>query len=207
MKIQVLNQNGEKVRDHEVSETFLQKISDSTIALYINYLQNSLRDPIANTKDRSDVSGTGKKPYKQKGTGRSRQGSNRSPLHVGGGVTFGPSNERNYHTRINKKTKRNAILGILGRLLTEEKFILIDNLEMAEPKTKKAVEILSKVGAEGKISFVYKDENEFTLKSFRNIAGILTMLPEKLNMVHLMSSAKIVTTPESLDAIEAIYSK
>jgi large subunit ribosomal protein L4 len=207
MKIAVLNQNGEKVKDLELNEIFEKKVSEASLALYINYLRNSMRDAVANSKDRSEVAGTGKKPYKQKGTGRARQGSTQSPLHVGGGVTFGPSNEQNFHTRINKKTKRNVIVGIIAQKIQEDKVIVIDTLALPEAKTKEAITILNNIKADGKISLIFGKEDNNTDKSFRNLAGVTSMFSEKLNIIKILSSNKLIFSVDSLKKIEEIYSK
>lgn len=207
MKIAVLNQKGEKVSDVELSDIFDGKVSAEARALYINYLRNAMRDPIANSKDRSDVSGGGKKPYKQKGTGRARQGSTRSPLFVGGGVTFGPSNERNFRVRINKGLKRKVILGILGEMLTGNKAIVIDSLKVDEPKTKYASEVLDNIKASGKISLILSESDVNALISFRNIAGVKAMVPGRLDIVSIMTSDNLVLSLDAIRSIEATYTK
>ncbi len=207
MKISVVNQSGEKVKDLALSPIFEAKISDSALALYLDYLRNSMRDAISNSKDRSEVSGTGKKPYKQKGTGNARQGSRRAPHFVGGGVAFGPTNERNYTTRINKSLKRKAIVAILGQALTEEKGIVIDSLKLAAPKTQDASKILDNIKAFGKISVIISSEDEFAAQSFRNIAGVKLSMPGKLDIVSIMSSNKVVVSEACLKEFETLYTK
>jgi len=207
MKVIVLNQSGEKVKDLALSPIFEAKISDSALALYLDYLRNSMRDAISNSKDRSEVSGTGKKPYKQKGTGNARQGSRRAPHFVGGGVAFGPTSERNYTTRINKSLKRKAIIAILGEALSKEKGIVIDSLKIEDPKTKSAALILENVKASGKISVIISNSDENAVQSFRNIRGVKLSMPGKLDIVSIMSSDKVLISEESLKELEVLHTK
>ena len=206
MKIAVLNQAGEKLKDLQLSKIFDVQSSPESLALYINYLRNSLRGALANSKDRSEVSGGGKKPYKQKGTGRSRQGSSRSPLCVGGGVTFGPTNDRNFRTKINKTQKRNIVMGIFGDAFRANKAIVIENLILKTPKTKEAVSILNSAKAEGKISVILNETDTNADMSFRNLSGVSMMVPNRLNVIDLLSADKVVFSLDSLNKLEEIFS-
>jgi large subunit ribosomal protein L4 len=207
MKIELYNQKGEKVKDLALSQSFNVKVSDKAVTLYINYLRNSLRDAIANTKDRSDVSGGGKKPWKQKGTGRARHGSSRSPLWVGGGVTFGPTNERNFKIKINKSLKKQAILTIISDVIKNNKAIALDSFEMKEIKTHEAAAVLSNVKAEGKISVILNEEDTNAYMSLRNIAGVKPMLAGKLDIITMMTSSKVIFCEKSIGKLEELYSK
>jgi len=205
MKIDILNQQGEKVKDMQVSSIFDVAISSAELTLYVNYLRNALRSPVANTKDRGEVSGGGRKPYKQKGTGRARQGSSRSPLWVGGGVTFGPTNDRNFHLKINKSQKRRVILGVFGEAFKDKKVVALENLALSDPKTKNAVSLLNNVKAEGKISVITNEADKNADLAFRNIGGISLMSPRKLDMINILSSDKIVLSAESLGQLEELF--
>lgn len=205
MKIPVLNQKGEAIKEVEVSSIFDITVSPKSLTLYINYLRNALRGPVANTKDRGQVSGGGKKPYKQKGTGRARQGSTRSPLWVGGGVTFGPTSERNYQTKINKSQKRNVILSIFGEAFKEKRVVVLESLALKDPKTKDASSLLENVKAEGKISVIMNASNENANLAFRNLAGVCLMSPSRLNVINLLSSNKVVFSLDSLNKLEEIF--
>lgn len=206
MKIEVLNQKGEVVKEMQLSSIFDATVSRESLTLYVNYLRNALRGPVANTKDRGDVSGGGRKPFKQKGTGRARQGSSRSPLWVGGGVTFGPTSERNFQTKINKSLKRNVILGVFGEAFAKKKTIIIESLALNDPKTKDAVSMLENVKAEGKVSVIMSDNDKNANMALRNIAGIKLMSPSRLNVIDLLSSDKVVFSLDSLDKIETTFS-
>jgi len=205
MKISVYSQSGEKKEDLTLSDVFDVKANSASITLYINYLRNSLRAPIANTKDRGAVSGGGKKPYKQKGTGNARAGSSRSPLWVGGGVTFGPKSDQNWRTRINSKERKKVILGIISEFMRDKKALVVENLAIDVPKTKKADEILNNIGASGKISLISVVDDKNANTSFRNIAGVFSMSPNRLDMINLISSNQLVLSKKSLAEIEAVY--
>lgn len=206
MKIDILNQKGEKVKDLQLSKDFEIALSPAELTLYVNYLRNALRSPIANTKNRGEVSGGGKKPFKQKGTGRARQGSSRSPLWVGGGVTFGPTSERNFQIKINKSQKRRVILGVFGEAFKEKKVIALENLALSDPKTKDAVLLLNNVKAEGKITVIANEKDKNAFLAFRNLAGVTLMAPRKLDIINILSSNNIVLSVDSLDQIEELFS-
>lgn len=207
MKVAVLNQKGEKVEDLTLSKSFDVKISPRAITLYINYLRSALRSPIANTKDRSEVSGGGRKPWKQKGTGNARAGSSRSPLWVKGGVTFGPTSEQNFKTRINKKEKKRIFLGFISNLVEEKKLVVLSDLKMTQIKTKDAQEILEKLNLDGKISILLSPTDENAYTSFRNISGVLPMKPTHVDAIGLLSSDKAVITKAALTEYEHIYTE
>lgn len=207
MKIAVVNQKGEKVKDLDLGKVFDKEVSKESLSLYINYLRNAVRGAVANTKDRSEVSGGGKKPYKQKGTGRARQGSTRSPLWVGGGVTFGPNNDQNYQKSINKSLKRSVITGTIGESLKSKKSIVIESLALSDAKTKAATEILGNIGAEGKIAVIVTDTDKNADLSFRNISGVTMMKPGRVNLIDFISSDKIVMSEDAVKELQATYSK
>jgi len=205
MKVTVLNKKGEKVEDLTLSKAFQTEVSSQAVTLYVNYLRAALRSPIANTKDRSEVSGGGKKPWKQKGTDNARAGSSRSPLWVHGGVTFGPSNENNFKLRINSREKKRVILGIFSDLIKDKKAIFLDDLSLTDPKTKIASKILEDINAHGKIAIIANEHDTNANASFRNISGVKPMKPSHLDMIYIMSSDQIVISKESLTEIENIY--
>jgi large subunit ribosomal protein L4 len=206
MKITSYNQAGEKKEDISMSAIFDAEVGSKAATLYINYLRSALRFPIANTKNRGEVSGGGKKPWKQKGTGNARAGSSRSPLWVGGGVTFGPNNDQNFHKRINSRERRRVILGLIGEIIRDKKMIALDSFKIEAPKTKDAATLLSEVKAEGKVSVILSKENGNANMAFRNIAGVKVMSPSKLDMIYLTSCDKVVISKEALKQLEEIFS-
>lgn len=205
MKVAVLNQKGEKVEDLTLSKNFDVEVSAHSRTLYVNYLRSALRSPIANTKDRSEVSGGGKKPWKQKGTGNARVGSSRSPLWIHGGVTFGPNNDQNFKIRINHKEKKKIFLSIISEMVKNNKLVVLTDLKLSDPKTKDAFKILDNIKVEGKISVVISPSDENAYLSFRNMSGVKPMKSSHLDAIHLMSSDKTVISKLALEEYEKIY--
>lgn len=206
MKLQAYSKVGEKTKEVEVPAVFDKTISAQLFTRYVNYLRAAGRHPIADTLGRGEVSGGGKKPWKQKGTGNARVGSTRSPLWVGGGVTFGPTSLRNFQLRMNKKERRAALLGLLNRLLVEGKVVLVADFDFSEPKTKTALDLITALGAEGKIALVCQSESYNACLSFRNIEGVKVMMPERLDFIYLLTADKILIDQKSLELIAQVYS-
>jgi len=201
VKIEVLNKTGEKVKDLTLNPVFETKVSSKTLTLYVNYLRNATRGAVAKAKDRAEVSGGGKKPWKQKGTGRARAGSSRSPLWVGGGVTFGPKQDRTFGIKVNKNIRRQAILSIFSDLIRDKKARIIDDLSFAEIKTKEAANVLDSIKAAGKIALILTDPDQNAQESFRNIAGVNLMMPNKVNAISLATSDNLVMSEKTLEAL------
>ncbi len=161
-------------------------------------MQANKRAGTAHTKDRSEVSGGGKKPWKQKGTGRARHGSNRSPIWIGGGVTFGPRNDKDYSQKINKKMRVKALFTVLSRKVADEAVLLIDTLSFDAMKTKDAVTTLStlagikgfeKLGSKKPTTLlvILPEHNEVVEKSFANLQGVTVLTVNDLNALNAMS--------------------
>lgn len=205
MKVDIVNKKGEKVKQIELDKSLEVSYSPSALALYVNYLRNACRGSVAKTKDRSEVSGGGKKPYKQKGTGRARAGSSRSPLWVGGGVTFGPTGNENHKTRINKQTKKKIILGTIGSFFKNKRAVLVEDLIFGTAKTKEAVDCLKKFNIDGKIALIFDQNDTNAEKSFRNIAGIEAMPYNKLDFLNLLSANSMVLSLPALENIVNTY--
>lgn len=161
------------------------------------------RQVVAHTKNRGEVRGGGIKPWKQKGTGRARQGSIRSPLWVGGGVVFGPRNDRNFSKKINKKMKRKALLMCLSDRAKENKVILLDKLEMENFKTKKMAEMFSKLPGKGEKTLVVLEGNDRkVVKSAANLPGLKTIEVKGLNVVDVLQYEYMVMTVPALRIAE-----
>lgn len=179
--------------------------------------QSNMRTPVAHTKDRSEVRGGGRKPWQQKGTGRARHGSNRSPLWVGGGVTFGPRNDRNYFKKVNKKMRTKALFTILSRKLRDEEIIFVDNIAFDEPKTVQAKEVLTALGKVKAFAgfankkkngalLLLQETNIATAKSFRNFGSVDVEEFRNINPVSLLTYKYIIVThPE--EAVKFLESK
>ena len=207
MKVAVYNQKGEKTKDITMSDSFEKVASKEAVTLYVNYLRNALRGAVANTKDRSEVSGGGKKPWKQKGTGRARAGSSRSPLWPGGGVTFGPTNDRTFRAKVNKSLKTSVIASMIGVQLKNKNSRVIESLTVEEPKTSHAAQILGDNQVEGKISLIVSEEDTNAALSFRNISGVKLMSPSSINLIDIMSSDGLVISETAAKKIDELYGK
>lgn len=178
-------------------------------------MQANARAGTAHTKDRSEVRGGGKKPWKQKGTGRARHGSNRSPIWTGGGVTFGPRSEKDYSVKINKKVRTKALATVLSKKFADNEVFFVDSLTMTEPKTKEAkaiVAALAKGIDQGSLAtkrknaaiIVLANRNIATEKSFRNFGNIEVMMAKDINPVDLLTYKYVVVAdaPSSLEILE-----
>ncbi len=181
MKVSVYNQTGEPIKEIELSKDIfgLPWNADLVHQVIVSMMANR-RFNIASAKDRSQVSGGGKKPWRQKGTGRARHGSSRSPIWIGGGATHGPITDRNYVKKITKKTKRKALLTILSAKLRDGEIIFVEGFNLAEPKTRQATELLKRLSdADNKPKLNFRrgrralialpDNDQMAVKSFRNL--------------------------------------
>lgn len=164
------------------------------------YLANS-REVIAKTKDRSEVRGGGRKPWRQKGTGRARHGSRRSPIWVGGGVTFGPTGKENFKISMNRKEYALALRSALSAKVAEKAFIVIDDLLEIEPKTKAAVSFLNAIDATGKVLIISDDNAELSL-AVRNLKRVQKVGQAKINVYDLLNADKVVIEKATLVALE-----
>jgi len=166
------------------------------------------RQVLAHTKDRGEVRGGGRKPWKQKGTGRARHGSIRSPLWVGGGVTFGPTKERVFKQKINKKMKRKALLMCLSGRAKEEKIVLVDKLELDNFKTKKFLEILNKLPNKGKKTLLILEKvDKKIIKSAANIPYVKTIEARGLNVIDVLQYDYLMSSLDALHATEENFKK
>ncbi len=168
----------------------------------------------AHTKDRSDVSGGGKKPWKQKGTGRARHGSTRSPIWVGGGVTFGPRSDKDYSKKINKKMRAKALFTVLSKKFNNSELLFVDKLSLDAVKTKEAQQVLenlAKIKGFEKLNtkkktgsfVVLPEKNEAVEKSFRNIPGVTVGTVQDLNVVSALHFKSLVFVGNAAGALEA----
>lgn len=204
MKLSVYDKKGKEIEKVELpEEIFNVSWNADFIHQVATSMFSSRRSNTAHSKDRSEVSGGGKKPWRQKGTGRARHGSTRSPIWIGGGVTFGPRNERNYKKDVNKKAKAKALATILSQKARDNEIILIDSIKTDDIKTKNAVSIIDAISKNDQISglktkkknaailtLVERDEN--TEKSFRNINNIRLDLIQNLNIMDLLNYKYVV---------------
>ena len=209
LKAKVYNLRGEVVGEENLDpslfevETKVGLIHQAVLAQMANR-----RQILAHTKDRGEVRGGGIKPWRQKGTGRARQGSIRSPLWVGGGVVFGPTKDRNYKQKINKKMRRKALLMCLSDRARDEKIIIVDKLELDEFKTKKFLDILNKLpNKEQKTLLVLADNNKKIVKSAANLPYVKTIEARGLNVADVLNHDYLMIPMESLRAMEKSLKK
>ena len=172
-------------------------------SVLVNYLANQ-RQGTQSTKTRSEVSGGGRKPWRQKGTGRARQGSIRAPQWIKGGIALGPK-PRSYTYRVNKKEKRLAIKSLLSSKVLENQLVVIDELPFKEIKTKQMVSALANNKVEGKTLVMLPEKNEAVQKSARNIEGVKTTLVNTINVYDLLKYNKLVLTLDTVKKLEEVY--
>ena len=204
-KIDVYNIEGKKVSTLDLNEAVFgikpnEKIVHSVL---VNYLANQ-RQGTSNTKTRAEVAGGGRKPWKQKGTGRARQGSIRAPQWFKGGIALGPK-PRDYRYTINKKERRLAIKSVLSSKVLEENLVVVDKIDLKEIKTKNMVKALDALKVEGKTLIVLPEKNENVQKSARNIEGVKTSLVNTINVYDLLKYNKLVITLDTIKKLEEVY--
>lgn len=204
-KLSVLDMKGKKVSDIELNDSIFS-IEPNMSAMHlvvVNYLANQ-RQGTQSTLTRSEVSGGGKKPWRQKGTGRARQGSTRAPQWYHGGIALGPK-PRDYGFSINKKVRRLAMKSALSSKVAADEMIVLDNLALDAVKTKDVVAVLSAIDAGKKTLIVLPEKNDVIYKSARNIAGVKTTLVSTLNVYDILNCDKIVVLKDAASKIEEVY--
>ena len=204
-KLAVLDKTGKKVSDIELKdEIFAIEPNKSAMHLVVvNYLANQ-RQGTQSTLTRSEVSGGGKKPWKQKGTGRARQGSTRAPQWTHGGIALGPK-PRDYGFDVNKKVRRLAMKSALSSKVAADEMIVVDDFSMDAIKTKEMANILSAVKAGKKTLIVLPEKNDVLYKSARNIEGTNVSLVNTLNVYDILSCNTIVVLKDAVAKIEEAY--
>ena len=204
-KVDVYDIKGKKVSDVELADSVFgiepnEKIVHSVL---VNYLANQ-RQGTQSTKTRAEVRGGGKKPWRQKGTGRARQGSIRAPQWIKGGIALGPK-PRSYKYTVNKKERRLAIKSILSSKVLENELTVVDKLELKEIKTKTMVKALADLKVEGKTLIVLPENNKNVLMSSRNIEGVKTITANNINVFDLLKYNKLILPLETVKKLEEVY--
>ena len=204
-KIDVYNMEGKKVSDVELNDNIFGIEPNEAVvhSVLVNYLANQ-RQGTQSTKTRSEVSGGGRKPWRQKGTGRARQGSIRAPQWVKGGIALGPR-PRSYKYTVNKKEKRLAIRSVLSSKVLENNLVVLDKAEMKEIKTQAMVKTLANLKVEGKTLILLPEKNENVQKSARNIKNVKTTLVNTINVYDLLKYNKLVVTLDAVKKLEEVY--
>ncbi|MBQ1396588.1 MAG: 50S ribosomal protein L4 [Eubacterium sp.] len=176
---------------------------DAVHAVVVNYLANQ-RQGTQSAKTRSEVRGGGRKPFRQKGTGRHRQGSSTDPSQIGGGIVFAPK-PRDYRYSVPKKVKRLALKSALSAKVAEKEIIVLDELKLDEAKTKKMVEVLKNVNAGKKALIVTAEKDENVVRSAANIPGVRTALATTMNVYEIVNHNSFIITKEAIEKIEEVY--
>ena len=204
-KIDVYDINGKKVKELELNEAVFGIEPNEAVvhSVIVNFLANQ-RQGTQSTKTRSEVSGGGRKPWRQKGTGRARQGSIRAPQWIKGGIALGPK-PRSYKYTVNKKERQLAVKSVLSSKVLENELVVVDSLPLNDIKTKEMVKALSNLKVEGKALIMLPEKNEKVQKSARNIEGVKTTLVETINVYDLLKYNKLVVTEDTVKKLEEVY--
>lgn len=202
-KVKVYNKQGKESGDMSLQEEiFSIKTNKHLVHEVYIALEANTRQPWAHAKDRSEVRGGGKKPWQQKGTGRARHGSIRSPIWTGGGVTFGPLKTRNYKKKVNKKSARRALAMCLSEKLANDKLIIVDDLS-ASGKTKEMAEMRKSLPGYGKSTLIISENNnEALLLATRNIPRVHVQRAQDLNVADLLHHQFIITSKKGVEALQ-----
>ena len=204
--VSMVDMSNKKVKDVELPALFGAEVKSHLLhAAVVNQLANR-RAGTAATKNKALVSGGGKKPFKQKGTGRARAGSSRSPLWRHGGTVFGPT-PRDYSYSMPKKEKRAALAAALSSKVSESRLVLLDKLELAEPRTKQMAELLKALGVAESALVLITGENKNVSLASRNMPSIKVLRMENINVYDLLKYRYLITTQDALTAMQEVYGK
>lgn len=203
-KVNVIDLNGKKVNDLEINEA-IWNIEENNVVLKqaLRLQMDSLRQGTADTKGRSEVSGGGRKPYRQKGTGHARQGSIRAPHYVGGGVVFGPT-PRSYSFKMNRKERRLALKSALSNKVADEKLVVVDSLDIATSKTKDALALLDTLKLNGKVLFVSSHDAEKLYLATRNLGNVAVIMADEINVYDIVNADVLVMDKDAVNYIEEV---
>lgn len=216
LKIPVHNIKGEQVKEAEVSPAiFGIKMNTDVIEQVFRALRANVRQVLAHTLTKGEVRGGGRKPWKQKGTGRARQGSIRNPQWRGGGIVFGPRKDRNFTLKINKKQKRKALFMVLSEKFNNKKITILDNLKLEDFKTKDMLQIfcnlklrdkkVKNVKAKDSLLIVLPTTNEKITKSINNLSKVKTIRADSLNIIDILKYQNLLFLEDSLDVMKKTY--
>jgi len=217
VKVNIYNQNGEQTGELKLSDkVFALEVNNDLVHQAMVAQTANERQVLAHTKTKSEVRGGGKKPWKQKGTGRARAGSSRSPIWVGGEVTFGPRKDRNFSKKINKKMKQKALMMVFSDRVKNNNLLVVDKVEMAEFKTKLFNDSLKKIeknfnGFDPKgrrsVLFINDSKDVKVLNSGRNLSGVEMINLENINIVDLLKNRNLLISESAIKKINERYSK
>ena len=205
--IEVLNQSGVKVEEVELNKNvFGIKPNDGVVYDAVQVYMSNCRQATAKTKKRDEVSGGGRKPWRQKGTGRARQGSTRSPQWRGGGIVFGPTGVQNYAIKQNKKEARLALKSVLSEKVKNKDLILLNEIKCEKPQTKQMVEMLKMLNVKNKTLFVVSEDsvNYEALLSMSNLSNVVILFADEINVYDVLNSESVVMTLDAMKSIEEV---
>lgn len=204
-KIQMINMEGNPVEEIELNENIFNiDINEHAVYLVVKNILANKRQGTKGVKTRAEVRGGGRKPWRQKGTGRARQGSIRSPQWRGGGIVFAPK-ARDYSYTTPKKVRRLALKSVLTSKVQDNELILVDEIKMAEAKTKNMVKVLENIKANKKALVVIADRDENVMRAARNIEGVETAMASNINVYDLLRYDSLVLTKDALNVIEEVF--
>ena len=203
-KLQVVNVKGEKVSEIKVNKE-IWEIEPNDAVLYdaLRLARNNFRQGTADTKTRSEVSGGGRKPWRQKGTGRARQGSTRAPHWIKGGIVFGP-HPRSYSIKMNRKERRLALKSALAYKAIESKLVVVDAINVESAKTKDMKAILKDLNISNKVLIVVDELNENLILSSRNLSNVLLLSVDEINTYDVVYADTMVITENALKQLEEV---
>ena len=204
-KVEVINVEGKKVKELTLNDSVfgIEPNMNVVHSVVLNYLANQ-RQGTQNTKTRAEVAGGGRKPWRQKGTGRARQGSIRAPQWIKGGIALGPK-PRSYKYKINKKERALAVRSVLSAKLAENELVVVDQFGLNEIKTAKFANILNNIKVEGKSLVVIPENDVNVQKSARNIKGVKTTIVDTMTVYDILNAKNLVITENAIKKIEAVY--
>ncbi|MFA5185081.1 MAG: 50S ribosomal protein L4 [Patescibacteria group bacterium] len=204
--VKVYTQEGKVAGEIELNAKHFGVKPDPALVHSVTVAQQAnARRPIAHTKNRGEVAGGGKKPWKQKGTGRARQGSIRSPQWKGGGVVFGPRNVRNFSLKVNRKVKQKALFMALSDKVTDDRFLVLESFKPAEPKTKLAAQLVKNLPITRKVLFVIPKSDASLLRMVRNLQNVTVVTVNSLNLVDVLSNQTLLFMKDTVPAFETLY--
>lgn len=205
-KVTMLNMTGAEAGTIELNDEIfgIEPNQNAVHAVVKNYLANQ-RQGTQSAKTRAEVRGGGRKPFRQKGTGRHRQGSSTDPSQVGGGIVFAPK-PRDYRYKLPKKLRRLAMKSILSSKVEEKEIIVLDELKMEAPKTKEMVKLLENIKAEKKALIVMAEKDDAVIRSAANIPGVRTTLVGTMNVYEIINHTSFIVTKDAVNKIEEVYS-
>lgn len=208
MKLKVYNAEGKELEQMTVSDTvFGLPKNDALVHQVFVSIQANNRQVLAHTKTRGERAGSGIKPWRQKGTGRARVGSVRTPIWKKGGIVFGPRNERNFEMKVNKKMNAKAIVTVLSGKAKDNEIIVIDKLELAEKKTKAMAKVLNNLKITGRTLMAFSGAEKDLRLTSRNLEKLENIMVDQLNVAAMLNNKNLVMSKESVKFLEKKYSK